>query len=71
MIAKEAGVARKTVETIKSFPELRKRRKPCMILKKLDTPRKCPTCGGMVMIVPCLLCHPESGYYDEYPTRRM
>jgi len=64
MIAREIGVARQTVETIKSLPRLRRRRKPCTILPK-NRPRKCSTCGGMVKIWPCLLCHPEIGDYDE------
>lgn len=36
-----------------------------MILVKLKKPQRCSTCGGMIRILPCLLCHPEAGYYEE------
>jgi hypothetical protein len=30
----------------------------------LDDPRRCPTCGGMCLLWPCLACHPELGVME-------
>ncbi len=34
-------------------------------LKRLGKFRKCETCGTRTKTCPCLLCHPEAGYYNE------
>ncbi len=37
---------------------------PCQ-LRRLSKFRKCETCGIRTKTWPCLLCHPEVGYYNE------
>ena len=64
-IHKRTGVSRPTIRTIKKLPGLRPRRLAKSKYKKIKKPVRCPKCGGKVTRLPCVLCTPEAGDYDE------
>lgn len=61
-IAARTLVSRTTVQTIRKMIGLRerkpKRKPPPANAKRLQEPRRCQTCGALLRIWPCVLCHP-------------
>lgn len=58
-IARQLGVSRGTVNAIAlgKRPDYGPdRREPTDVLPRIGPPRRCPGCGGKVLM-PCLLCH--------------
>lgn len=67
-IVKTFSVSKKLVRRIKYYPN--ERTPTAFNAYRIDAhlticePKWCPECGALVTIWPCLLCHPNSGYYS-------
>lgn len=63
-IACRTKVCKQTVGRIKHSPEVGKRTPRKKIKLKESQKKRCKECGGIIVIEPCLVCHPNKGYYD-------
>ncbi|MCP4900022.1 MAG: hypothetical protein GY906_23890 [bacterium] len=64
-IHRRTGVSALTIRTIREYPSLRSRPDPPSRFRKLRKKRRCPVCGGMVILWPCVLCSPEEVDEEE------